>query len=214
MNSRDYSGDFEVHITVRTASATILDRFRDWCGARGFRCLRIVLARGAHVEQPMATWRRWVTTLSAVTTEAEKCAVEISQAGIQVLRVKIEAALDNEQVPLQDIDAATHEPSNYFEHHVKLRQATLTPRAALLQVCEKHSSHLSRNTFRETEEGLKVRFVTRRSYGVGRITAEEQRRQLLAALAELGEQVVESESEYCVYDSNLNLDAGWLRPLA
>ena len=51
-----YCGNFEVHLTVGAAGA--LDAFRSWCEAERCKCVRIVLARGMHVEQPMATWRR------------------------------------------------------------------------------------------------------------------------------------------------------------
>src|SRR5947199_106387 len=95
---RDYRGDFEAHVTVRAETGPLLDCFQQWCQARRFKCVRIILARGEQVEQPMATWRRRATTLPLV----------------------------------------------------------------------------------------------------------------LAGLSELGEQIVERESEYCVYDSNLALDTGWL----
>ena len=163
------------------------------------------------MDQPMATWWRRHTTLPLVVAEAERYAAEINRIGIPVVRVKIEAALDNEEIPLQDADAIAREPGNYFEHHVKLLRATTASRAALLQTCDKHGAHLSRNAFREIAEGQEERFVTLRSYGMGRNSSERQLQQLLASLEELGEKVVERESEYCTYDSNLDLDAGWLR---
>jgi hypothetical protein len=210
---RDYSGDFEVHVTVLTASEVMLGRFQEWCRKRECKCVRIVLARGAHVEQPMATWQRRDTTLPLVVAEAERCAADMKRVEIPVVRVKVEAAPDNDEVPLQDAEAAAHDPRNYFEHHVKLLRDTTASREVLLQTCEKHGAHLSRNAFRGIAEGQEERFVTLRSYGVGRTSSQGQLQQLLAALEELGEQVVEHESEYCVYDSNLDLDAGWLPQL-
>jgi hypothetical protein len=207
---RDYQGDFEVHITVRAADNVLLGRFGEWCRRRECKCVRIVLSRGEHVEQPMATWRRSDTTSPLVLEEAERCAADLNRNALPVVRLKVEAAPDNHEVPLHDADAAANEAGNYFEHHVKLLRHTTAPCDALLQVCEEHGAHLSRNALREVTEGREERFVTLRGYGVGRVSSDRQLRQMLAALNELGEQVVEHESEYCVYDSNLALDAGWL----
>jgi hypothetical protein len=207
----DFRGEFEVHITVNTPTIDHLGRFRAWCHERNFKSVRIILARGAHVDQPMATWRRHDTILSAVVAETDRRAVEMNRIGFPVVRVKVETALDNDDVPLQDAEAQLHRPGNYFEHHVKLLRAKTAPCEPLLQTCEKHGAHLSRNAFREIAEDREERFVTLRSYAVGRRSSERQVERLLAALEELGEQVIACESEYCVYDTNLDVDTGWLR---
>ncbi len=126
----NYRGDFEVHITVLAPGKTLLDRFREWCSARELKCVWIVLARGEHVEQPMATWRRSNKTLSLVVEEAERYAADLHHVAIPVARVKVEAAPHNDEVPVRDADAAAHEAKNYFEHHVKLLRDTTAARSA------------------------------------------------------------------------------------
>jgi hypothetical protein len=126
--------------------------------------------------------------------------------------VKIEAAPANADVPIRDADAVGHASENYFEHHVKLLRAVGTPRDALTQLCETFGAHLSRNAFRDAAEGHEERFVTLRSYGTGAATSGQELQRLLTALRETGEHVIEHESEYCVYDSAVKLDAGWLHP--
>jgi hypothetical protein len=192
---------------VRTEGDDSLARFRAWCEGRAFKCVRIVLARGEHVEQPMATWRRGPTTLPLVLDEARHVAASMDWP---VVRVKVEASPDNDEVPRDNTDMGGHDAANYFEHHVKLRRETSATRDALLRVCQVHGAHLSRNSFHEDHSGWEVRFVTLRSYGVGRGASERQVQRLLADLAALGEDVLETESEYCVHDSNLDLDRGWL----
>jgi hypothetical protein len=206
---RDYRGHFEVHLTTQADGPAVAGRFADWCRGRGLKCVRIILARGHTADQPMATWRRSSTELSTVVDEANRLVADATTAGFAVVRVKVEADPHNSDVPVADADTADHDPTNYFEHHVKLRRVPDAPRDGLLAVCERHAAHLSRNAFRDggdTEE----RFVTLRGYGVGRTTALAGLDQLLADLRELGETVSESESEYCVHDTNLQLDAGWL----
>jgi hypothetical protein len=207
---RDYRGDFEVHLTVRAAGAAPLDRFRAWCRERDFKCIHIVLARGDNPDQPMASWRRRATTLPEVLRDAQQHAAELGGLAVLVVRLKVEAAPHNDEVPAHDADAAGHAPENYFEHHTKLLRATAAPAADLAQTCERFGAHLSLNAFRQAAPGQEERFVTLRCYAVGRDTAGPRFGQLLAALTELGEQVIGQESEYCVYDSNLGIDAGWL----
>jgi hypothetical protein len=200
----EYRGHFEVHLTVQDD-----DRFTAWCRDRSLKCVRIVLAQGRTTNQPMGTWRRSATSLSAVVAEAGRLVADAAGAGFIVTRVKVEADPHNADVPASDADAAGHDPTNYFEHHVKLRRDPAAPRDALLAVCERHAAHLSRNAFRDGGD-VEERFVTQRAYGVGRSTSAERLGRLLADLRDLGEIVTESESEYCVYDTNLQLDAGWL----
>jgi hypothetical protein len=207
---RDYKGDFEVHVTARLTSDPMLGLFRQWCQDRKFGCVWIVLGRGTHVHQPMATWRRRNTVLSAVLAEAHLLAAQLNEVGIPVARVKVEAAPENDEIPVEDVQAAAHKSRNYFEHHVKLLRAATASRDALLRTCEQYSAHLSRNAWREVAAGQEERFVTMRSYRLGRNASAKQLQELLAALTNLGEQVIEIDSEYCVYDSNLELDAGWL----
>jgi hypothetical protein len=206
----DYAGEFEVHVTVRPSSGAALERFRAWCLSHDCKCVRIVLARGEHVEQPMATWRRGATTLPAVVEETRHMIGELERVAVPVVRVKVEAAPTNEGVPQNDAEATGQDEVNYFEHHVKLLREPAADREALLLACVEFGAHLSRNAWREYAHGLEERFVTMRSYRVGRVTAEQRLQRLLVVLTDVGEKVLEVESEYNVYDSNVQLDAGWL----
>jgi uncharacterized protein (TIGR02996 family) len=207
---RDYRGQFEVHLTARADGPAAVERFAGWCRDRGFKCVRIVLSRGDCVEQPMATWRLAGTALPVVLAEAERYAADAAACGFTVTRVKIEAGPHNGEVPATDADAADHPPGCYFESHVKLRLPAAAPLDALLAVCGRHAAHLSRNAFRDGGE-WQERFVTQRAYQSGWQMAEGRLEHLLADLEDhLGETVVDRESEFCVYDSNLSLDAGWL----
>jgi hypothetical protein len=208
---RDYRGAFEVHLTVSAPEAGARERFRQWCAGRESKYVWIVLARGAHADQPMATWRRGRTALPAVLADANRRAAELDALGLDVTRVKIEAAPFNEELPTRDADTLDHPRENYFEHHVKLLRAASAPREGLLRMCDTFGAHLSRNAFRDSAGGREERFVTLRSYGVGSRCSVQQFRQLLAALRESGEHVLDAESEYCVYDSAVELDAGWLQ---
>jgi hypothetical protein len=174
--------------------------------------VHIILARGEHVDQPMATWRRSRTSLPAVLSEARLTKDELQNAGFPVVRLKVEAAPSNQGIPQTDEKAGEHPESNYFEHHVKLLRKREAPRDRLLEVCRERSAHLSYNAWQEWGPGLEERFVTLRTYRSGRQSSDRRLRELLDSLKCIGERVIEVESEYCVYDSNLDLDRGWLPP--
>jgi hypothetical protein len=91
----------------------------------------------------------------------------------------------------------------YYEWHGKIGYV---PGEALSRVCEKHGVHLSRNALKGEGE---TRFVTLREYG-GREVFEMRVRELVADLGREGWPVIKEVSEFCVYDSNVLLDKGWL----
>jgi hypothetical protein len=158
----------------------------------------------------MATWRHDDTVLPDVLAEATERAQDLERAGFAVVRVKIEADPSNDDVPVADDEALLQPSRNYFEHHLKLRRQTAAGRELLLRVCLDRAAHLSRNAWREPAEGFEERFVTLRSYRMGRSASEQRLHRLLAALEGVGEEIIDVESEYTVHDSNLALDAGWL----
>jgi hypothetical protein len=206
---REYLGNFEVHLTTKLESALEADRFTQWCQLFHLKCVRIILDRGEFADQPMATWRRGQTTLSHVRQEAHRFAESASREGFAVTRLKIEADPHNADLPKFDEDCAEHNASNYFEHHVKLQRPRGAEKQQLLAICELNNAHVSRNAFRDTSD-FEERFVTLRGYHVGLVTTMAQLQQLLDDLHNLGETILEHESEYCLYDTNLQLDAGWL----
>ncbi len=205
-----YAGDFEMHLTVRTADEMALRAFQNWCESHEMKCVQIVLSRGQHTQQPMATWRRRETTLQQVVEEAQAFASGLNLNGVEVTRVKVEAAPYNNNIPVDQTQLAAHSPQNYFEHHIKVERDASASRETLTAVSERHGAHLSRNAFKQTAQGREERFVTLRDYENGRAESLAALTALIADLRAAGENVVEYESEYCVYDSNVELDAGWL----
>jgi hypothetical protein len=59
-------------------------------------------------------------------------------------------------------------------------------------------------------DGKQQRFITMRVYGVGYKSAQTRFDNLIALLKAKGFKLSQQQREYTVYDSNLNLDAGWI----
>jgi hypothetical protein len=193
-------GGFEAHLTVDT------DRrvdFEALCGELGVDCVGIELPDGVHRAQPM-TASHHRGELGVVIGEVEALHARIVAAGFTIVRTKLEALASNEGVPPAD-------DAGYFEFHVKVRvePARLD---SLAQLARASGGRLSRNDRRH--DGPAQRFVTMRVYRATRAVAEAQLDTLLAALDAAGFERAGIAREYTLYDSRIELDAGWLEPPA
>jgi hypothetical protein len=206
-----YAGLFESHVSVEARDVQTLERFRETCAEVGVKCLLIELSRGVTRSQPMANSFHHGTFQQA-RSEAMDLAKFLAGRGFPVLRVKIEAAPDNCDIPETDEHTKSLAPENYFEFHAKLILPGEGTIASVRAVCEPHGAHLSANVFKRLDEGKVERFVTLRQYGVGRDTADARLAELLRSLDGIGCSPMKVVREYCVFDSNLSLDDGWLEP--
>jgi hypothetical protein len=205
---RDFSGDFETHLTV-SAVAADQERLRSWARRHDVKYTHIVLDRGRSTDQPMLTVRGR-GTLSEQQASARAWTRRLNDAGFPVVRLKIEASPFNSHVPTTTEQAATMPSDCYFEHHVKLVLAGADETARIRAVSERHAAHLSRNARRTLTDGRVERFVTQRCRGVGRPEARTRLDRLLAEIAAEGVTVVEVEEEFVVIDDNPRLDLGWI----
>jgi hypothetical protein len=204
----NFEGEFETHITVRMNGGES-DSLAIWGSSREWSCVHIVLDRGECVSQPMLT-RRQYGVLPEVLASANACAAELEASGFSPIRIKIEAGLQNRDVPVTDAEAGEQPSDRYFEHHVKLLLVPGTDLHAIVEVAKKHDAHLSRNARRQRDDGMEERFVTQRCRQVGRGAARGRLETLLEALKSLGHPVIDLEEEFTVYDSNARVDAGWI----
>ena len=85
----------------------------------------------------------------------------------------------------------------------------LSQLSLLSHLCEKHEAHLSKNAF-SMSEGEERRFVTMRLYLTGKDAALEKLECLLSDLLSHNFQVDSKMREYSVWDSNVQLDKGWI----
>lgn len=205
-----FAGEFETHLTVAPLAGEELARFERTCQDLGVKCIRIELARGQTRSQPM-TGSRHAGTAQQTLALALRLAEQVEQHGFAVTRVKIEAAPTNVDVPETDEQATLLPPGNYHEHHIKLLLPVDQDLLALTHLAEQHRAHLSHNALKQRADGLSERFLTVRHYGVGRGTAANQVQALLADLERAGFTILKTEGEYCFFDSNEQVDAGWLK---
>ncbi|ROQ60106.1 hypothetical protein EDD93_7526 [Streptomyces sp. 840.1] len=211
----EFAGEFETHLTVcpvpgrGTGDAEESARLGRWAAEHGLKFTRILLDRGAVRDQPMLT-ERGRGSLSGRRASAQVRSDALRAAGFTVVRVKIEAAPWNEDVPRTAGEAVALDPLCHFEHHIKLLLGGEAEVTAARSVAVRHGAHLSRNARRAVGGGRHERFVTQRCHAVGRAGARAKLDALLAALGAAGLQVLECEEEFVVHDDRPALDAGWI----
>ncbi len=206
-----YKGVFEAHITIEPLQIDAQTKFIAFCAKNNLKPIQIELSRGDVAFQQM-TSSIHEGAFEQVLAVVKGIAELLGRQGFGVSRVKLEAAPSNENLPATCAELMEHSAENYFEHHLKLSLPTdlAGKLETLLQICETHHAHLSRNAFKQNIEGFMERFVTVRHYGLGKAEAIEALNALKMAITVEGLQILKTITEYCVYDDHVALDANWL----
>jgi hypothetical protein len=199
---------YETHLTLAADDPGPLDALRAWAESCGLKWTQIVLDRGRTPLQPMITfWDRG--TLADQHDRARRLTREIAARAARVVRVKIEASVANDDVPQTDAEIPPGSTS-YFEHHVKVVLGDAARIEELGALAVRHAARLSRNARRVRSDGRCERFVTQRVARRGAETARERLDRLLCELRTTQFDVLDVEAEYVLFDSAIELDAGWL----
>ena len=201
-----FHGKFEAHITVIAADPAEFNRV---CTALGVKCILIELAEGASPNQPM-TESYYDGDLNVVRAEVDGLAEQFEEAGFTVLRRKIEARYDAEGIPESDDETRGLPASCYFEYHILVHLAAKEALKDLISCASSHHAHVSRNAKKGGQGEPEQRFVTLRVPRAGRKVADQRFADLLQNLGEHGFEIIDQRREFTVYDSNLDLDRGWL----
>lgn len=187
---------FETHLTAAPTIQPQWLAFAALCQQQGGKSLWIELARGKHCQQPMFSIVRPYASLQQAVAAAQQSAQVFENEGFPISRIKIEIPACPAPPP-----AALAHP--YYEWHAKV---AFVHTDELLQLCLMHQAHLSRNALKDS---VNTRFVTLREYG-SFDRFEHRRQQLLAALAAHHWQPLKHQAEYCLFDTDQQLDADWL----
>ncbi len=195
---------FELHITVAPLLGTELERFRQVCQQQGLKPLQIDFSTDQPVQ--IMTCSRMTGSLSNALLEVNRIRDLLEGHGFMVTRRKLEAAPWNSHVPQE------HAPNNlseYFEHHAKVLLPKHMGLARLERIAKLYQAHLSSNAFKLLPDGAQHFFITRRSYQVTRGQAQGFFDELVYHLKLAGFHVLDTIAEFCVFDSNLELDGVW-----
>lgn len=196
-------GYFEAHLTVKPCD---MAAFAATCARLEVKCLHIVMPETtAQHEQPM-TGSYHLGTLSQAREQVLELARALVRDGFEVTRMKLEATGRAFGAPDTDADGASLPNDVYFEHHATVVLPDGLDDATLLSAVRAHGGYVSRNLRKSGNE----RFVTVRSYQVGRNTADARFELVIEALRTLNVPIKNRAREFAVFDSAPAIDAGWM----
>lgn len=159
----------------------------------------IELARGETVNQPMFKRTVFENELLPTLRLAEEFCKIFRLKGFETKRLKVEIPAASEMMlKIKDSSA------NYFEWHGQVEFKEI---GKLKELCSAHGAHLSRNSLKNE---VSTRFITLREFDEFE-TFEKRIKLLVADLDRGGWAVLKQQSEYCLYDTNISMDNGWLK---
>ncbi|KAM9966525.1 hypothetical protein ACTFIR_006743 [Dictyostelium discoideum] len=205
-----------------------IQEFKEFCKENKLKSILIELSKGEFSNQMMTSSHHHSDNLFSVQLKAYEIAFNLLVKGYNVSRLKIEILASCTGVPDSIEKHLQLSPSNYFEFHIKLLLPILNNNNEnnynnnnneiingnlnlLKEIMNKHNGHLSRNSFRiSLDEKFAERFVTLRMYSIGRDIAIDRFESCKNELLFNNFKISTSHREYSIYDSNINLDIGWI----
>ncbi|MDA9003882.1 hypothetical protein N9J26_00155, partial [bacterium] len=126
----------------------------------------------------------------------------------QILCSTAVSRINNQGIPSSDDAAASLPNTCYFEHHVRMNLSLSTDMHSLRLSLNTFDAHLSNNAFFKSTM-YQQHFATQRFRRIGEPHANEKLEPLLRFLSDKGIDVDKVIREFNVFDSNVDMDAGW-----
>lgn len=230
ITGKEYSGMYELHITVYNCGLDILNennfqnpllpddeymkKFDQACNEIGVKALHIKMNKKSKpLQLQTAVYHRFENYTKALEG-ANKTAQKLQMRGLPTLRIRMEAMLFNEESPKSDEEALQAAKGNYFEFHARLEGINKDSFGIFESIVKNHRNpfagthacgHIKVN-FSSVGEGDRY-FGNMRCYKIGSKTALIAWKALLRDFVENKFTIAkEVKPEYCVYDERPDLD--------
>ncbi|MEX0595356.1 MAG: hypothetical protein WD512_02570 [Candidatus Paceibacterota bacterium] len=196
-------GLHEIHITVDSRDLFAL---RMYCMDTKTKPILAISEYGNHPIQAMLSKYKNGKALEIICL-AKEMANQMSQKyNIRVLRVKVESMMHNEGVPVLENDEK--DDQFYFEFHLKVSVENSDNWQKISNICKTDIAHLSFNAAKKETIPL---ITLRLPVSLGSNKAVKLKDDLLHLLRINNILVFDGiQSEFSVFDSNIELDKGWL----
>lgn len=191
---------FELHISTKDLLENQIQGFELFCESIEAKPILIELSEGQFYRQPMISKVINCENKEALEREVSLVYEAFNTANFPVVRVKIE-------VPFWDKKRTenyySNSEENYFEWHGKI---IFSKPKRLAEICKKYEGHLSKNSLKKDPD---KKFITLRDYGE-EVSIQKRIEGLKKELQKQKIQLIKEELEYCIFDSNVQLDKGWI----
>ena len=207
---KSYPGRYECHITMAAYlnEQVKVEKFTALCTELGAHATIIVLETGLSAIQPMLG-KVLTGSANEVLSEIERLVDALAQQ-YPISRIKIEADIDNKGIPALDHHCRRLASSCYFESHIKMCLPIQCDISELKQQVMAYGGYLSKNALSHSaDKQFQYRFVTQR-LRYGKENAMQAIAELVGFLQKNQIQISKVIREFNIFDSNADLDKGWI----
>jgi hypothetical protein len=195
-------GTFKIHITVDNHN---MKHFLNICQINKWKSIFIYLNNGYHSKQLMTSFHlngKYPNIIQQIQT-----LIDTHFKDLNIIRLKIKSLVFNDGVPDYKIDKLLFwdKKTNYFEFHYQILIKSIEE----LQKLNLDNIHLAHNQFKKISENEMYYILTMRLFNVGKNKALIQNNSTIQYLTNHSFPPLKVESQFVVYDSNIDLDNGW-----
>jgi len=190
----------ELHITINKLGNNEIESFEEFCHSINAKPIIILLSTGENAQQPMISKMITCCNKHELEKEVESIKRQFKSNRYEITRIKMEVAPwdSKEAKKLFVVDS-----DNYYEWHGKIRIDSEKYAASLIHNL---GGHISRNVLKSDPNS---KFITIRDYGTEEDINYKIDR-LKNGLNQNNVEIIKEELEYCIFDSNVSLDKGWI----
>lgn len=192
--------NIELHITCNTLTNDKIESFEKFCYSIKAKPIIILLSKGENKQQPMISKIITCENKGDLKNEIDLIENKFIANGYQITRVKMEVAPWDIKKAENIIDDNSE---NYFEWHGKFRLENENKAALIISNC---GGHISKNVLKRDPNS---KFITIREYGTEKVIKQKITK-LKRELSKINIDIIKEELEYCIFDSNVSLDKGWI----
>lgn len=200
---------YEIHVSVNVGPIEEL-RWTWFCKENKWKCIRVINNKGTHpVQNMIAKWCSRPTAAQAIEC-ANRIAKIIKEAGFDVVRVKTEGMMMNQQF---DGVCLSGEKGVYWEFHFKIDISNTADLGKLFHWKENTELPFARNLGLSVSSSGNTKFpiiTLRLSHGT-REDAIRKKDEAIAELKNLGFNIHNKlQAECSIYDTYPEEDEGWV----
>ncbi|CAF1260532.1 unnamed protein product [Adineta steineri] len=202
--SNAIDGTFQIHITIRN---DYIRTFPTICQINEYNLIDVSRFNGKSSKKLIVSFNhmgRYPDMMEQIQTFTDT-----QFKGLDIIRVKIKSLALNNDVPENDLDKMLFwdKKSNYFEFYHKVLIKSLRQFHELKIFCRDRHLHLA--SFGKILNNEGYYFVILRLFNIGREKALIENDYLMKCLTADNFLPLDIESNFIVYDSNINLDNEW-----
>lgn len=198
---------FEIHITVQEAEQELFIRT---CKQLEVKPIILALQAEDRIIRDVMTSSVIMGNNKTAIAEMERISKGLTDAGLNVVREKIETVPWHSAAPSRDTFNAM--PENcYFESHLAVNIKNKEEEDRLRDWCKNTELHLSKNAFKKREDGSYTIMATLRKYKGFREDFEMDVHEEKVNLKAIGFDVDKTIIEFSIYDTKISHDSEWLK---